>query len=156
MSLLNPGWPLGKADRVYSKVKSWVRGYEFGIPHKPKGVPHPDRPDDMILVVNSYKHNIAFRLNELQWLEDVLGYATEGILDSDPKRVVYGVIKKAREQHEKCISLGRVTSGNEYAQPYLFDKSHVVWIYNTLGLLENGRLKSIADIKKETEEKKSW
>ena len=130
---------------------------EQGIPHKPRGVAHPDRgPDDMILVVHSYKHNIAFRLNELTWLEQVLGYATEGLLDTDPKRVVYGVIIKAREQHERLIDQGRISSGNEYAQLYLFDKTHVQWMFNILGLLENGRLKSEADVKKETEEKKSW
>ena len=157
MSLSNPGWPAGKAERVYSKLKAWVRGYEQGIPHKPRGVAHPDRgPDDMILVVHSYKHNVPFSLNELTWLEQVLAYATEGLLDTDPKRVVYGVIRKAREQHEKLTDQGRISSGNEYAQPYLFDKTHVQWMFNILGLLENGRLKSEADLKKETEEKKSW
>lgn len=156
MNRSKPGWPVGSADVVYSHIRGWLRNYEKGTPHNPRGVPHPDRPDEIIRVIGSYKHNIPLRLNELTWLEHVLDYATEGLLDANPKRIVYGVIKKAREQHEKLLNQGRISAGNVYAQPYLFDKTHVQWIFNILGDLHFGRLKSEADIKKETEEKKSW
>lgn len=156
MPRANPGWSLGLSRAVYSKIRSWYIAYEQGIPHKPKGVPHPDRPDEIILVINSYKHNISMRLNELTWLEQVLDYATESLPETSPKRIVYVVIKKAREQHEKLLDQGRIASGVEYSQPYLFDKTHVKWIYDILGLLQTGQLKSETDIKKETEEKKSW
>jgi len=148
------------ADSVYIKMKRWYLGYETnGEPHKPRAVPHPQYgADQPILIVPAYTHKVPLRLNELSWLEQVLDYATQHLADDDPKRVVYGVIKLAREQHEKLQDNKRIAIGTEYSQPYLFDKTHVQWIFNTLGQHSMGRLISEADNKKVSEDiaKADW
>jgi len=149
-----PGWPKPMADVVYKKIRTWFHGYELnGVPNRPRGVvPIGGTADDMVRTQDGYTHKILFRLNEIRWLEEVLDYATQHLPDNEPKRVVYSVVKKAREQHEKLQDIKRIAIGVEYAQPYLFDKSHVYWMFTTLGLHSMGRLISEVDTKKEAED----
>jgi hypothetical protein len=147
------------ANRVYSKVRTWFHGYEHGTPHKRRGVvPIGGTIEDMVTTQEGYTHKILFKLNELRFLEEVLDYVTQSLPDNDPKRVVYIVIKKAREQHEKLQDIKRIAISVEYAQPYLFDKSHVYWMFTILGLHSMGRLNSDVDLKKAAEEikKADW
>lgn len=155
-----PGWPNPMADSVYRKIRSWFHGYEMnGTPNKPRGVvPVGGTVEDMVRTQEGFTHKILFRLNELRFLEEVLDYVTQTLPDNDPKRVVYSVVKKAREQHEKLQDAKRIAISSEYAQPYLFDKTHVHWIFNILGLHSMGRLTSDIDNQKATEEikKADW
>ena len=149
MSRSKPGWPKPMADQVYRKIRNWFHGYANGIPNKPRAVvPVGGTVDDMVRDQNGYTHKIPFKLNELRFLEEVLDYVTQSLPDNDPKRVVYSVVVKAREQHEKLQDIKRIAIGVEYAQPYLFDRSHIHWMFKILGLHSMGRLESDIDIKK--------
>lgn len=153
-----PGWPKPMADAVYMKMRNWLKTYEQGAPSRPRAITNPTRPDEQIRIVDGYKHRIPFRLNELNWFVQVLDYATKGLASDDPKRIVYGVIAEAKKRHEELQDKGRIASGVEFSQEYLFDKSHILWLYNILGSHSQGRLEAEMDpkVKAAEIEKADW
>lgn len=153
MSLPRPNWPMPMADHVRYKIRHWHNAYEQGVPYKPRKLPHPQYGDDQpIVVVPAYKHIIEFRLNEIQWLEDVLAYATQELDANDPKSVVYQTIKKARIKHETAQDNKQAPVASPFAQEYLFDKTHVFWMLTILGQHKIGRLQIETNKKKAAEE----
>ena len=131
MSLPKPSFPDGLGDAVLNKLRLWGTGYEKGSPINPRAVPIPDHPDFEARqrVVDGYKHKIPFRLNQLNYLESVLDYITQDLPATDPRRVVFTVIQKARVQHEQLQDSKRIGVNVEHDQSYSFQKSHVEWMY---------------------------
>jgi len=131
MSLPKPHFPAGLGDAVLQKLRMWAMNYDKGSPINPRAVPIEGDPDFEARKrqVDGYKHKIMFRLNQLNYLEQVLEYITQELPDSEPRRVVFSKIKQAREQHEKLQDAKRIGVGVEHDQSYSFQKSHVEWMY---------------------------
>lgn len=131
-----PPWAAGASDRVLWRVAMWDRNYEStangAIPANPRKWVPPNKDDyEAVSIATRYRHKIAFTLNELRWLRDVM-------VEENPETPVAKLFQAAYEAHLDYIRKNPSFTGG-YTQDYDLAKEEVQYIHVVLERIHIGK-----------------